>query len=86
LRLLPREVVGSASGLINMGGQIAGAIAPFAMGFLADRFSFTAAFLFLEFGLVVAVIATFWAPQRPEDLTKHFPELALEPARATPVQ
>jgi sugar phosphate permease len=79
LRLLPREVVGSASGLINMGGQIAGAIAPFAMGFIADRLSFTAAFLFLELGLVVAVIATFWAPQRPEDLTRHFPELAEEP-------
>lgn len=81
LRLLPREVVGSASGLINMGGQIAGAIAPFAMGFIADHISFTAAFLFLEFGLVVAVIATFWAPQRPEDLTKHFPELSAEPAQ-----
>lgn len=80
LRLLPREVVGSASGLINMGGQIAGAIAPFAMGFLADHISFSAAFLFLEFGLVVAVIATFWAPQRPEDLTKHFPELGAKPA------
>jgi sugar phosphate permease len=76
LRLLPREVVGSAAGLINMGGQIAGAIAPFVMGFLADRFSFTWAFLFLEFGLVVAVIATLWAPQRPDQLAAHFPELA----------
>jgi predicted MFS family arabinose efflux permease len=75
LRLLPREVAGSAAGLINMGGQVAGAIAPFVMGFLADRFSFTWAFLFLEFGLVVAVFATLWAPQRPEQLAAHFPEL-----------
>jgi MFS family permease len=79
LRLLPREVVGAASGLINMGGQIAGAIAPFVMGFLADQFSFDAAFLFLEFGIVVAVGAAFWAPQRPEDLMKHFPELDMAP-------
>ncbi|WP_051579980.1 MFS transporter [Pseudonocardia acaciae] len=75
LRLLPREVVGSAAGLINMGGQIAGAVAPFVMGFLADRISFTAAFLFLEVGLLVAILATFWAPQRPDQLAKHFPEL-----------
>jgi MFS family permease len=79
LRLLPREVVGAASGLINMGGQIAGAIAPFVMGFLADHVSFDAAFLFLEIGLVVAVAATFWAPQRPEDLIRHFPELETAP-------
>jgi MFS family permease len=79
LRLLPREVVGAASGLINMGGQIAGAIAPFVMGFLADRVSFDAAFIFLELGLVVALVAVMWAPQRPEDLIRHFPELALNP-------
>ncbi|WP_158892877.1 MFS transporter [Amycolatopsis anabasis] len=79
LRLLPREIAGSASGLINMGGQIAGAVAPFVMGFLADHVSFDAAFLFLEVGLVVAAGATFWAPQRPEDLLKHFPELTAEP-------
>jgi hypothetical protein len=59
-----------------MVGQIAGAIAPFVMVFLADRISFSSAFLFLEFGLVVAVIATLWAPQRPEQLARHFPELA----------
>lgn len=76
LRLLPRRVVGAASGLINMGGQIAGAIAPFVMGILADRVSFSAAFLFLECGIVIAVIAVLWAPQRPEDLIRHFPELA----------
>jgi MFS family permease len=75
LRLLPREVVGSGAGLVNMGGQIAGALAPFVMGFLADHVSFSAAFLFLELGLVVAIAAVFWAPQRPGDLTKHFPEL-----------
>ena len=80
LRLLPSAVVGSAAGLINMGGQIAGAIAPFVMGFLADRVSFTAAFLFLELGLLIGVIATLWAPQRPEELAKHFPELRIETA------
>ena len=80
LRLLPREVVGSGAGLVNMGGQIAGAVAPFVMGFLADHVSFSAAFLFLELGLLVAIASVFWAPQRPEDLTKHFPELHAVPA------
>lgn len=83
LRLLPREVAGSGAGLVNMGGQIAGALAPFVMGFLADHVSFDAAFLFLEFGLLVAIVAVFWTPQRPEDLIKHFPQLRAE-APATP--
>jgi hypothetical protein len=29
--------------------------------------------------------ATFWAPQRPEDLTRHFPELGADPARTRTV-
>ena len=32
LRMLPREVVGAGSGLINFGGQFAGAITPVVMG------------------------------------------------------
>ncbi|WP_051342344.1 MFS transporter [Pseudonocardia spinosispora] len=83
LRLLPAEVVGSASAMINMGGQISGAIAPIAMGILADEVSFTAAFLFLELGLATAVIAAYWAPQRPADLISHFPELFDRPATTT---
>ncbi|GAB2965491.1 MFS transporter [Amycolatopsis acidiphila] len=81
LRLLPREVVGSGAGLVNMGGQVAGALAPFVMGFLADHISFDAAFLFLELGLIVAIAAVFWTPQRPDDLIKHFPELQAAGAR-----
>jgi sugar phosphate permease len=85
LRLLPREVAGSAAGLVNMGGQLAGAVAPFVMGFLSDRFSFTAAFLFLEVGAVIGIGAALWAPERPEQLARHFPELAGRPdARSAP--
>jgi MFS family permease len=83
LRMLPREIVGSGAGLVNMGGQIAGALAPFVMGFLADQVSFSAAFLFLECGIVVAIVSVFWAPQRPEDLARHFPERHDAPAEVT---
>jgi len=47
LRALPRELVGSGMGVVNTGGQLAGVVAPLVMGWLADRFSFTAAFGFL---------------------------------------
>lgn len=72
LRMLPRGIVGRASALINMGGQLAGAVAPFVMGLLADHVSFAAAFAFLVFGTIVAIAAVFWAPQRPEDLRMDF--------------
>ena len=72
LRMLPRNVVGRASALINMGGQLAGAVAPFIMGLLADHVSFAAAFAFLIFGAVVAIAAVLWAPQRPEELRTDF--------------
>ena len=63
LRLLPREVVGVGSGLVNFGGQMAGAFTPFIMGALADAFSFTAAFLFLLLGVAIAIVAAMLSPQ-----------------------
>ena len=63
LRLLPREVAGAASGAINFGGQAAGAITPVVMGALADAFSFTVAFMFLLFGVVLAIASALVTPQ-----------------------
>ncbi len=66
LRLLPREVVGSGSALVNFGGQAGGFVAPLIMGFLADRLSFTAAFGFLVFGALLAAASSLWSPQTSE--------------------
>ncbi|MCY8938667.1 MFS transporter [Peribacillus frigoritolerans] len=48
-KLLPTEVIGTAIGTINFGGQIAGFVAPLAIGFLIGAFngSYDAAFWFL---------------------------------------
>jgi MFS family permease len=63
LRMLPNEIAGSGSSLVNFGGQTAGLITPAFMGFLADQFSFAAAFSFLIFGAVLTVAASLWSPQ-----------------------
>ena len=69
LRVLPRDRTGTATGLINVGGQIAGAASPLIMGLLADAYSFTAAFGFLVVGTIVGVIIGFRVPNRTEDFT-----------------
>jgi sugar phosphate permease len=66
LRLLPPALAGAGSGLVNFGGQFAGAISPFIMGALADRFSFDAAFSFLLVGVALAIVAALFTPQRQE--------------------
>lgn len=63
LRLLPAAVVGAGSGLINFGGQLAGAVTPVVMGALADRFSFGAAFSFLLLGVALTIVAAILSPQ-----------------------
>lgn len=66
LRMLPSRVAGVGGGLVNFGGQFAGAITPFIMGWLADQYSFSVAFGFLIFGCAVAVVAAATVPQTPE--------------------
>lgn len=73
LRLLPAPIVGVGGGLVNFGGQFAGAITPFIMGWLADAFSFTAAFSFLLVGVALAVISALWIPQTSEAFAKLVP-------------
>ena len=65
LRHFPEHLIGSATGLMNFGGQIGGSIAPVAMGALiaATGDSYLAAFcLLLASAITSAVIATTWRP------------------------
>jgi fucose permease len=80
LRLLPASVAGLGGGMVNFGGQLAGALAPFIMGWLADHFSFVAAFSFLLFGCALAIVAAATVPQTParfrDKLRSVLPEIA----------
>jgi len=60
---LPDEMVGTGSGIINFGGQVAAAVAPAAMGLLVDfaHGSFTPAFLFLlGSGVALILVGLTW--------------------------
>jgi sugar phosphate permease len=72
LRLLPQGVVGAGGGLVNFGGQLAGAITPFVMGALVDRFSFTAGFAFLFLGAGLAIVSSILTPQTQEAFARSF--------------
>lgn len=65
LRVLPTAVTGIGMGVMNFGGQVAGAVAPVAMGWLADTFSYTAAFGFLIGTTFLTAVMAFWVPQNP---------------------
>lgn len=53
---IPPEIMGASSGTVNFGGQVAGFVSPFVMGYLIDKYngSFDMAFIFL----IVAAIAS----------------------------
>ncbi|MCW2946370.1 MAG: transporter [Actinoallomurus sp.] len=73
LRLLPAPVAGIGGALVNFGGQLAGAITPFIMGWLADAYSFAAAFSFLLVGCALAVLAAATVPQTAEAFRRRLP-------------
>ncbi len=60
MKMLPGSVVGSATGMINLGGQLGGFIAPVVIGFLVSAFgnSYDAAFLFLIGAACLSVVAS----------------------------
>lgn len=65
LRHFPEQLIGSATGLMNFGGQIGGSAAPAAMGALiaATGGSYVLGFcLLLGSALTSAVVATSWQP------------------------
>lgn len=67
MRVFPTALTGSGMGVINFGGQFAGAAAPLSLGVLVDGFSYAAAFgLLVVAGLVAAGLAAR-IPQRVED-------------------
>jgi len=66
LKHLPDESVGTASGIINFGGQVAAGIAPVVIGILVDfgNGSFALAFSFLlAAGVAALTIALSWKPE-----------------------
>nr|WP_157683300.1 MFS transporter [Microlunatus soli]SDS35225.1 Sugar phosphate permease [Microlunatus soli] len=68
LKTLNGRFTGSASGTINFGGQMAGVLAPVVMGFLVDRFSYTAAFMFPVAGALLTLVMALVVPQTPVHL------------------
>lgn len=91
LRMLPAEYAGVGGGMVNFGGQLAGAVSPFVMGFLAERFSYGAAFSFLGVGALLAIVGALVTPQTPEafraGLGRHLrPVTAARTAPAVPAE
>jgi MFS family permease len=79
LRHFPEKLIGSATGLMNFGGQIGGSVAPAAMGALiaATGGSYLPAFsLLLASAITAALVAMNWRPAEDRDA------LAVQPAAA----
>lgn len=59
-KIITQDNYGSSMGVLNFGGQLAGFVAPLAMGLLVDMFngSYNAAFLFLVFSVGIAFIVS----------------------------
>ncbi|GAA3468152.1 MFS transporter [Nonomuraea roseola] len=68
-RALPPSIIGSGMGVVNVGGQMAGVLAPVVMGWLVDRFSYTAAFGLLIGTTVLGALIAVIVPQRPEQFS-----------------
>jgi sugar phosphate permease len=65
---IPPHIMGSSSGTVNFGGQVAGFISPFVMGYLIDvnHGSFDEAFIFLIVAIIAsAVVALTVQQERP---------------------
>ena len=65
---IPAHIMGSSSGTVNFGGQVAGFISPFVMGYLIDinNGSFDTAFVFLIIAMLAsAVVALTVQQERP---------------------
>jgi sugar phosphate permease len=62
---LPQRIMGSASGLINTGGQIGGFVSPLCVGALVEFSdgSFEAAFLFLVGTVIISLLVTLLLPR-----------------------
>ncbi|GHI01201.1 MFS transporter [Neobacillus kokaensis] len=79
LKQLPSSVTGTAMGIANTGGQLAGFITPMAIGFIVDAFngSFHAAFWMLIGFAIVCIGALLTISDKKGDLLKQNEEEAL---------
>ena len=62
MRMIPPEIMGKASSIVNFGGQVAGVLSPFIIGFLIDNANggYNHAFLFMVIALISSAILTFF--------------------------
>lgn len=70
LKIVTGSIAGSASTLINMGGQVAGFISPIIMGYLVYAFngSFNAIFYYLMGVAALCALSALLIPTREEDM------------------
>ncbi len=70
LKIVTGAIAGSASTLINMGGQVAGFISPMIMGYLVYAFngSFNAVFYYLMGVATLCALSALLIPRRTEDV------------------
>ena len=70
LKIVTGSISGSATTLINMGGQVAGFISPMVMGYLVYAFngSFNAVFYYLMGVATLCAVSAFLIPKRKEDM------------------
>lgn len=63
---IPSHIMGSSSGTVNFGGQVAGFISPFVMGYLIDagKGSFDTAFIFLIAAVVASAVVALTVQQK----------------------
>lgn len=66
LKIVTGTIAGSASTLVNMGGQVAGFISPVIMGYLVATVSFNAVFYYLMAVAVLCALSAFLIPKRTE--------------------
>ncbi|GLY69861.1 MFS transporter [Amycolatopsis taiwanensis] len=69
MRVFPSALTGSGMGVINFGGQVAGASAPLLLGMLVDGFSYPAAFGLLVVASLIGAVLAVRIPQRAEDFS-----------------
>ena len=68
LKIVTENIAGSATMIVNMGGQVAGFISPVVMGYLVSVFngSFNAVFYYLIGAASVCALSAFLIPKRKE--------------------
>ncbi len=68
----PAHIMGSSSATVNFGGQVAGFISPFVMGYLIDKSggSFDTAFIFLIIAMLGSILVTLTVKKQPSLSTK----------------